>query len=710
MYSKLLLTVLVALIVSVSPVLAQTYETITINDIADVAHGICPKPILPQDVSIVITNLGTLPSMYTTTFQVYSFSGLEITGEWEQWSLPVMPDVGHSDALPFYLIPYHVLPSEVEPGEYTVKVTVESGLTKETFSREFAVKILSCYVVDMDIAEKEKEVCEESGEPVVFEISVTNKGKGADTFKLSASVDWASLPDSIENLEPEETETINLILNPPEGLIGLQTITVTAQSRGARYARDTEDVKLNILNCYDFDASIQPSESDACLGRSVRFYLSIENTGMETDTYTITAPGWVVLETPVTLDVGESRMIEVTATPEQLGASTFELLVSSVNEETETLSGSVNTEDCRDVVVIASPSEVTACAGMAAGFDVTVKNRGTVEDTFDLVTALGSLGKTKVDLEPGESETVKLSIDTTGLIGTYMVEIVASSDEISDRSTVTLVIEDCYSAELNITPESHTTCPLTRMDYTVVLKNTGKLNDIYMVKFEDVTQEITMGSGESQTFSFPAYAEESGAYVINVSARSEHVSVEVQSILIVKTAEQCFSLQLTGDETAVVELYKAVALAINVRNTGENPDTYQLEVQGPAWAYLSPESISLEPGQEDDVYLYLSPSEESDTGTHTVIISASSSNAQAEYQVTVGVALDITDLNVTPTPSEGDNVTENVTTGNIILTLGNITGALIEEGERPLWKTIVVAVITVIIIIILIVRFVILVK
>jgi uncharacterized membrane protein len=703
MHIKLFLTVLVALIVSVSPVLAQSYETIAINDIADVAHGICPRPITPRQVSIIITNLRA----DADTYQV----DIEIPNGWDKQYLPkddITLDPGESEELQFIVTPYQRLPSEVEPGIYTLIINAESLTRGETFTKELYVEILSCYVVDLDIAEKEKEVCEESGEAVIFEIDVTNKGKGADTFDLSASVDWASLPDSV-TLEPEETETINLVLNPPEDLLGLQTVTVTAQSEAASYARDTGDVKLNILNCYDFDASIQPSESKACLGRSVRFYLNIENTGMEKDEYTITAPGWVSLEKTLMLEAGVLKVIEIAATPEQLGVSVFELSVSSENEETKTVSATVNTEECRDVVVIVSPSEVTTCSGLPAGFDVTVKNRGTVVDTFDLAATMGSLEKTKVDLKPGESETVKLDIDTTGMTGIYTVEIVASSDEVSDMSTVTLITEDCYSAELNITPESHTTCPLTQVNYTVILKNTGKLNDTYTLKFEDVTQKITLGPGESQTFSFPAYAEESGAYVINVSAMSDHVSSEAQTVLIVKTAEQCFSLQITGDKTVAVELYKAVALTINIKNTGENPDTYKLSVQGPEWTYLSPESLSLEPGEEGNVYLYLSPSQESDTGTHTLVISAGSPNAQAEHHIAVGVATDITDLNVT-TPGPEDNVTENITTGNVTLTLGNITGALIEEGERPLWKTIVVAVITIIIIIILIIRFVILVK
>lgn len=704
---RLFLTVIVALVVLASPVLASDVDLQVSDPVGNPISPFnpletCPGPITVQDVSITITNIGPDSDTYS----------LSLDNLPEGWAgqIEAIAELGsgESKTLNLFLIN---MPVTTQAGTYTVKIRAESGSNANDFAEEdLVINILPCYVVELDVAEKEKEICEESGEPVAFEISVTNKGKGADTFDLSASVDWASLPDSIENLEPEETETINLILNPPESLIGLQTVTVTVQSRSASYARDTEDIKLNILNCYDFDASIQPSESKACLGRSARFYLNIENTGMETDEYTITAPGWVGLaKASLELEADVLEVVEVTATPEQLGVSPFELSVSSENEDTKTVSSVVNTEECRDVVVIVSPSEVTACSGLPAGFDVTVKNRGTVKDTFDLMATLGSMGKTKVDLEPGESETVRLDIDTTGMTGIYTVEIIASSDEVSDMSTVTLVTENCYSAELSITPESHTTCPLTQVNYSVVLKNTGKLEDTYTLKFEDVAQETTLGSGESQTFSFPAYAEESGAYVINVSASSDHVSAETQTVLIVKTAEQCFSLQMTGDKTAAVELYKAVALEIKVKNTGENPDIYQLSVQGPDWAYLSPESLSLEPGEEGNVYLYLSPSQESDTGTHILVVSAGSLNAQAEHQIAVGVATDITDLNVTASGSE-DNATGNVTTSNVTLTLGNITGALIEEGDRPLWKTIVVAVITIIIIIILVIRFVILVK
>ena len=261
-------------------------------------------------------------------------------------------------------------------------------------------------------------------------------------------------------------------------------------------------------------------------------------------------------------------------------------------------------------------------------------------------------------------------------------------------------MKNCYSAEIDIEPKNKSVCFADTVDYEVTLRNTGRLADTYTLKFGDEVMPVFLESGNSETFAFSySVPGEPGTYELKAVAESEHAGAEATDSVNVKSAEECFTIQLEdGAEVVNVEPASAATVEFYIKNTGDKAENFILSADAIEWVYVSPESITLDVGEETSGYLYITPPYDAETGVYsTEVMAFSESGLGQSMRVVVGVVPNASEANATvPAQQPGINLTD-------------ITGTVV-MGERPLWKTLVVAAITIVIIIILIVRFVFLVK
>ncbi|RLI96361.1 MAG: hypothetical protein DRO99_04570 [Candidatus Aenigmatarchaeota archaeon] len=449
---------------------------------------------------------------------------------------------------------------------------------------------------------------------------------------------------------------------------------------------------------------------DVCVGNSKDLILKIENKGTRDDTYVISNPyDWVDVQDSVFIEAGQTKNVGITVTPAKEGVSMFELTVTGSYEAPKTVGGKIEAIECRHVTVAASPTEKQVCEKFPAVFDIIVKNTGQVEDTYELSTSMGSLGQSDVTLAPGESRTVKLTVDTEGLPGDNQIMVSASSSGVSDTQAIDVLVKNCYSAELRLIPEEKSICPCTSVPYQVYLKNTGDLEDEYTLTIMgNVMQTVRLDAGESRIFNFSVpLAFGAGSREITATAKSAKTTLSDSGTLTVKGVSDCYSVSIAGSDVVEVEACTAETVPLKIKNTGENTQIFKLDMDGPSWVYLSKEEAYVDPGQEKEVYMYISPPYEA-VGTYTVKVNATSVFSQNMIELTVKVNPNGTATVTAPSNgSQGDsNVTLNVS-GN---QSDGITGGIISLGAAPLWKMMVVGVITTIIVVILVVRFAVLVK
>jgi uncharacterized membrane protein len=655
-------------------------------------------PLDRYDIPITIYNQHQYPDNYIFT-----------------WSLPS----GWPDAV-FGLTPTSQLASgeekqvtvfmtvpDVAPGVYPVTIKAESQQTGDFREETFNVQVLSCHALSVSAEPAYQKACIDKDTSVSYEIKVKNSGKSAETFSLEATqnglnVPYASFSESSLTVPAGSAKSTVLTMTPPQGITGVQEMKVLARSQTSTAKADA-GLKLDIGSCYDFTASISPSEREVCLGKAASFSLLIRNDG-QTDTYRIITPEWVESSTQyISLPAGQSYTATLTALPEEAGDQPFEVTVrSEITGLTQKVSAKATADSCKELAVIMSPTEKSTCSNVPVSFLVSVKNMGAVQDTVELTSTHGSLSQSKVIIEPGETRDVSLDVDPSGMVGSTDIKVIARSDGASDEATGSLVVESCYSASLSIEPAERVTCPCGNVDYKVTLKNDGKLQDTYTIKFGNITEIASLSPGNEKeydyTFSIPCDME--GKYEIRATASSDKTGAEAASQLTVKGQEDCWSGTLEMPRSVEVEVYEARAVTVKLRNTGENPSTFELKADGPSWVYMDPEEITLAPGSEGEAYVYLSPPHGTEIGSYEVTVKAASDMAITSFTMTANVVEEASedavisqpDVTLSASTEEGDAVT-----GNVVMLV-------------PMWKTVLVGLITLIIVTILVVRFAVLVK
>lgn len=677
-------------------VMAESFElTVFPNEVS-----VCPcSAITPQHVSVSVKNLYHSTDSYTFTLTAPA-----------GWNSQIQDSItlasGEDGSLDLFLIN---VGCNVPPGIYTATVGAKSATTGKTLDEILSMEVLLCKGAELSVVEDQKGVCFEEAIPVTYDMVIKNLGKLEETFQLSSSVTWAGFSEAEITLDAGENKTFSVVLNPEGLTVGLHTVSIYAKSTDPSsplyYTPVSETLELDVKDCYDFTVDIQPDENTVCFGKAIDYTLVIENTGLNQDSYSIYTPDWVTSEkTNVSLLAEQKANVKLTVTPGTLGSQDFSITVTSSKELglSKKASSKIVSQECRDVAVIVSPTEYMVCGGVPpVSFDVSIKNTGTVESTYQLTPSLGTLGTTAMTLIPGGIETTKLEVDITGLEGEVEITVSAAADDIYDEAKVTLVVENCYSANLTIIPEMQSICPYDSVMYTVTLVNTGKLPDNYTLRYGDVTETLGLSSGELQSFelTFLVPFEESGVYVVSAFADSEHISITQTAALNVKSMDTCYSAELKVDDKkkikpCTLDECEATTLPVEIDNTGEKPASYILSLEAPDWIYMEPTAFDLEPGESGTAYLYLSPDFGVEEDIYILTIKAESEHVELVKIVDVVVTENIT--------AEEPGVSLNISAGNI-------TGAIV-GGERPLWKTVVVAVIALIIIIILAVRFVLLVK
>jgi len=456
---------------------------------------------------------------------------------------------------------------------------------------------------------------------------------------------------------------------------------------------------------------LQPKENVVCFGKSSEYILVIENTGLKEDTFSIFTPNnWVeAKETEVTLGAGNKANVKVTATPETTGTHEVMVTATSVKDDANSKKASslVSSQECRSVAVIVTPTEQKVCSGLPpVNFDVSVKNIGTIGATYSLTTTHGIIADSELILDAGETKATVLTVPLDDLVvETATVTVKATDDEIYDEESINLIVENCYSAELTIEPDVQSVCPYDTASYTITLKNTGKLEDNYTLRYGDETEEITLGPDESESYelTFLVPFEESGVYVVSAFVDSEHVSLTATAALNVKPMQDCYNAEIKVEEKVCIkpctmETCETITVDVQIINTGEKPVLYNISLVGPDWTYMEPTHLDLDSNETGNAYVYLSPNFDVEEKSHTLTISTVSEYVNKIQNFEVIVSNDTADCDKVGPPEPPDDVCPGGGIGCII------------GGEIPLWKSLIVIVIALAIIIILALRFVLLVR
>jgi uncharacterized membrane protein len=641
------------------------------------------RVLTASDVKIYIKNL--LPRTDTVSLSISWVSN--------GYSAFIKPDIAIASGEQVLIDTIFInLPYTLQPGRYIATVKAVSSTTGETVSKELAVTVLGCHLIEVSSADASKKTCNEEKAPVSYSIVLSNPGKFDETVTLSArsagqAISWASFSESTLVLRSGSTKTVAMTVLPPKELSGVvQTITVEAKSADS-FARGSGSVSLSVEKCYDFSASVSPSRLSGCAGKGMETELSITNTGSKTDTYKIVTPTGIISDlNEVSIPPGVTGRAKLIFTKQFAGESTNDIsIMSAVTQAEKKASFAVEAKECRGVAVLVSPTVQTACKNTAGVYVVSVKNTGAMKDTFSVSSTTGTLSKTSVTLDPNEVGAINLQIDTKDMeTGKTMPIVVKATDGIiSHQANAELSVMVCYAAEIELAPANVSLCPRATAEFSATVRNTGIKQDAYDVGFISGNTTSTAGykgivisAGSSQSFKFALVAPNaSGSYPLYATAISPYISLTDTSTVTVKPMNVCYNLALQiGDGSRTIQTSKATVVPLTVKNTGELAQAFTLSMAGPEWVYLSPRTVQVAGGKEDKVYMYISPPYSTLSGDYKATVTALSENSKAESSVTVTVISNITGPATIPASANITAPPANITpVGNVTAPPANVT-------------------------------------
>jgi uncharacterized repeat protein (TIGR01451 family) len=419
------------------------------------------------------------------------------------------------------------------------------------------------------------------GATLNYTVTVTNTGNVSDTYDLEAAdnIDpsWnpTILPTSL-TVPAGQSDNATLTVTIPEGAENCtrDNITVTAT------AVDNEDITDN-ASCVahavaeiirDMDVLIEPSYQSALAGESIEFTVTVINTGNVLDTYDLEVidnitPSWsLTLEDNLEVPADENREATLTVTiPSGAENCTRDnITVTATSVENENVSDNAScvahavSEVRIEFEVSIEPGSQEDENGAMLTYTVTVTNRGTVSDTYDLDASDDAIWSPTVlpeslSLAVGEPGTATLTVTIPGGAENCtedLITVTATSQENGEVENSASCVAHCligappplYGVEVSISPSENESSPGDTVTFAVTVKNTGTVSDSYTLENSD-NASWTMSLSETSVG--PLSGGASDTVILNVAIPAGTVECTRDNIRVRATSQ--------GDDTVYDE-------------------------------------------------------------------------------------------------------------------------------------------------------------
>ncbi len=416
---------------------------------------------------------------------------------------------------------------------------------------------------------------------------------------------------------------------------------------------------LSIVNAQsdDFSLTSNQGSSSICPGTTTLFITEIVNTGSSDSEYTVNTAGsaskWALsVPTGFILRPGEKKNVYTYVTPKSsspAGSYTADVSVSTSNGLVKRVSYTVNVRDCYGVTVSGEQGK-QICPCELTKYDFVVKNKGEFQETYRL-TISGSaagyikLSESSVTLQPGESRTIFAYVQNLCSLGSDDFTITATGREVASY-TSSVEVNSCFDYSVTSDKDFITMCDHTTETLPISISNKGSKSNEYALSIDGPAwanlekTSLVLGSGQSAGIKLilsPDY-NEVGNFNVNFKAVSQLGEVEAVKPINVNVKEcNRVAVELKEESDRIcTELVKSYQ--VMVKNTGEVKNDYKISMQGPGWASLDKQLVSLNGGEEASLNLNLKP-EKNDIGKRNILIKAETLDqaitSQDEIQIEV---------------------------------------------------------------------------
>ena len=514
------------------------------------------------------------------------------------------------------------------------------------FAALFCVPVMAAdeYNADFDLdTEDVGSLCPLSTRVISAELE--NEGTLDDEYVLSTDSDWLTI-GSPTNLEigAGETEYLSLFVTPGiSAEPGEYRLSITAESEGSG-ERYTKYLYVDVLDCYGVTISADVVSIDSCIGAEEKILVTVINDGKYDEDFTLTTNYGYFEVDELTLGSMESVEVDLII-PVNLKEQDV-LIMANAGSILDSETIEIRSSDlCYSVAVLNIPPVVTVCQGDDQVVDINIKNTGATDDSYVLSNSfMLPFGMDEIAISSKEFAQTILTIPTADLVeGTYEYSISATSAYAQDKVSGTLVVEDCFSANLGAFQNVKNSCPMVEQVFDLVVENTGKKSDSYQLlanrgTFSEPSFSLEAGESIDITLTLESEADERGERKTEIILMSPNVEETLAIGEVIRSVDECYAMELSIDPVSVESQdYDGVLYAISVKNEGFVESTYSAYLsEGPEWAFVDPEEFNIESGDSRGIFLYVQPDIKAGNGVYNLAVTVEnnggiSKTVKAEY-------------------------------------------------------------------------------
>ena len=221
-------------------------------------------------------------------------------------------------------------------------------------------------------------------------------------------------------------------------------------------------------------------------------------------------------------------------------------------------------------------------------------------------------------LAAGESRTIYTYVTPLQTVspGDYTLDIVVASGGDVQTTTETITVQDCYAADIGSSSSTQTVCPDGVAQYDFTLVNSGNFLETYKLTPQGplassitLSEPVkTLAAGDSSVIKvFVRAPKDNGDYSVTVQAVGEK-SNKVDSYTVDLDVASCYdySVDIATNEFAFCER-SVNTIPINVLNAGTTRNSYTIRVDGPQWAQLDKNRLTIDGNARGSVNLVMAP-------------------------------------------------------------------------------------------------------
>ncbi len=437
------------------------------------------KPCGIATYDIKVDNLGTLEGTYT----------IQVDGIPSEWytlsSESITVGTGKTDKAYLFITPNCY---EDKFGQFNGSVSLVGGVNA---TDKFTLVVVPDHVIKLTLPE-EITVC--LGEEKELVGILENVGNYTEDVVFTASGDasaFAKVPEEKVIINVGKKNNVTTVLNPVNVELGSYDLKIDAESTTS-YTRTSASTIVKVVKCYDVDVTF-PEQVQACGEKAKTFDITIKNTGLKNDIYTLAVQD-LNYSTSVTLGPGEPKTLSISFFNEVEGVYDVAFTVESAFVKKEGTIKFVVTK-CYGVDLTVEENELQVESGEGKLVKGKVTNTGLMADTFKIISDViwSSIRPGEVNLNSNESKDVYAYYSPEyGAKGTYYTNLTAKSD--SSQDTEQLTIEVLSKGEVTTTTIEETTAV---EETTALTEETTPLEE---TTFEEVTTtaaEITPETTQS---------------------------------------------------------------------------------------------------------------------------------------------------------------------------------------------------------------------